>query len=80
MREHLTFKIINVKNKLDECIITKTSYEKFVHSNLNAIQVASYGMCTLNSVLESVTDTWKKELESMKSNFIDCISRITNSM
>lgn len=59
-RENLTLKISNVHNQLEECLSSKTSYGKFSYPNLRAVEIASYGLCALLSISDSIKATWDK--------------------
>ena len=62
LRDHLSPQITLLQNQLEECPAAKTSYDKFVVIDLNAIELASYAFCALISVFDALKDSWKKHL------------------
>ena len=75
LNEHLTLKIDHVQRQLVECLSVKASYEKFSYIDLEVVEIASYGLCTILSISNVVKDTWEKEFENLKESFADCCSR-----
>ena len=75
LRDHLSPHITLIQNQLDECIATKTSYDKFVFLYLNAEKLASYALCALISVSDAMNDNWKKHPAQLKIDINDCFSR-----
>ena len=73
LREHSSLKINTLEQQVEECLKANTSFDKFVYSDLNAVEIASYGLCALLSILEGVKDTWEKNLKSLKMSFDDRI-------
>ena len=63
LRDHLSPQITLLQNLLEECMTTKPSYEKFVVTNLNVVELATYSLCVLISVSNAMKDSWKKHLE-----------------
>ena len=51
-----------LENQLKEFLIKKTSYEKFMATDLNAIELAAYYLCALINVSDELKDSWKEEL------------------
>ena len=62
LRDHLSPQITLIQTQLEECSATKTSYDKFVFIDLNAIELASYSLCVLISVSDTMMENWKKHL------------------
>ena len=75
LRDHLSPQIIVIQNQLEECIVEKTSYDKFVFTDLNVVELASYSLCALISVLDAMKDSWKKHLAQLKTDFSDYFSK-----
>ena len=68
LRDHVSINISIVESQLEECLTSKTSYEKFHYANLQACEIASYGLCALLSVSDAIKKSWEKEIER-KGNF-----------
>ena len=51
LREHLLMKLSTIKHQLEDCLSVETSFDKFIHSYLNAVEIASYAICVLLSIL-----------------------------
>ena len=62
LRNHLSPQITIIKIQLEECITTKTSYDKFMFTDLNVVELASYALCVLISVSDALKNSWKKHL------------------
>lgn len=52
LREHISINLSTIEGKLEECLSTKTSFQKFSYENLQACEIASYGLCALLSVVD----------------------------
>lgn len=75
IREILSPKISILQRKLEECLATKTSYDKFSYTHLSMVEVASYALI---SIYDIVKENWKKEVERLKIVYVDCFSRISS--
>ena len=71
-------KIDHVQRNLKECTDAKESLARFVYFNLNAIEVASYGLYALINISKAVKDTWKIELTILKKNVTEFMKLINN--
>lgn len=60
LREHLTLKISNVHKQLKECLAAKTSYDRFVYTDLNVVEMTSYGLCVFFSISKVVREAQQK--------------------
>ena len=74
LRDHLSPQITLIQNQLEECIVARKSYDKFIYADLNAAELASYALCALISVLDAMKDSWKKHLAWLKNDFSYCFS------
>ena len=72
LRDHLSPQITLLQNQLEECLAAKSSYDKFVAIDLNAIELVAYAPCALISVSDALKDNWKKQFEQLKTSFSDC--------
>lgn len=64
-------KISAVERQLDECVKAKDTYSKFMFSDLNAVEIASYALCAILTTSEAVKDHWEKGMNTLKVNFDD---------
>lgn len=74
-RDHLSPQVILLENQLEECLVEKSSYDKFVETNLNAIELATYALCALINVYDAPKESWKKHFAQLKTNFSDFFSK-----
>ena len=75
LRDHLSPQIVVLQNQLEECCTPKASFNKLVFIDLNVVELVSYALCALLSVLDVVKDKWKKNLEHLKVDFSDLFSK-----
>ena len=66
LREVMSPKIKILQRKLEECLSTKTSYDKFSYTDLSVVEVASYALCSLLLISDIVKENWKKEVDKLK--------------
>ena len=78
LREYLAPKVVILQRKLEECLSTNNSYDKFTYTDLSAVEVASYALFTLISISDIVKDNWKEDFDRLKIAFAKCISRMTS--
>ena len=64
-----------LENQLQEFLSAKSSYDKFVATNLNAIEFEKYALCVLINVSDALKDNWKKQFEQLKTSFSDYFSK-----
>ena len=57
LRDHLYPQVSLIQNQLAECIAAKPSYDKFVFTHLNKIELASYALCMLISTSKKMKDS-----------------------
>ena len=76
LREHISMKLSIIEEQLEECLTTKTSFQKFKFESLQACQMAAYGLSTLLNVADSIKKSWEKEIEAMKADFSDCVASL----
>ena len=76
-RENLALKIGTLEQQIEEFLKAKTSFEKFVYSDLSAVEIAAYGLCALLRISKGVRDSWYKSFESLKTNFDDCMTHFS---
>ena len=62
VRDHLSPKYSFIQNQLEECIVARTSYDKFFFIDLNVVELASYSLYALINVFDGMKDSWKKHL------------------
>ena len=75
LRTHLFPQITLLENELQECLSTKSSYEKFMAIDLNIVELVAYALCALIIVSDALKDSWKNKIEQLKTTFNDCISK-----
>ena len=51
LREHLSVKLSTVEFQLQECLLAKIYFHNFIYSNLNVVEISSYGLCDLLDIL-----------------------------
>ena len=78
LKEYLACKLVILQRKLEECLSTKNSYDKFAYTDLSVVKVASCALFALISISNTVKGNWKKDFDKLKIGFVDCISKMTN--
>ena len=56
LREYLSMKLSMVECQLEECLSLKTFFDSFVYSDLNAMEIACYGLRNVLNILEGVKE------------------------
>lgn len=72
-KDSIALKISIVEKQLEECAKAKDTYSKFLFSNLNAVEIASYALCEILTSTESTKHTWTKGMRNLKASFDDCM-------
>lgn len=67
--ERLSLKISTHKQQVEECLKAKTPFDNFSYSDMNAVDLTSYGLFSLLNVLEGVKDSWEKNFKILKEIF-----------
>ena len=75
LRVHLFPQITLLENQLQECLSKKFSYDKFVATDLNVVELVAYALCALISVFDALKDSQKKHFAQLKTNFSDFFSK-----
>ena len=60
LREHLFPQVTFLENQLEECLSVKSSYDNFVATNLNVVELATYALCALIGVFDALKESCKK--------------------
>ena len=69
LRVHLFPQITLLENQLEECLSAKSSYDKFVSTELNTTKLVAYALCALINVSDALKDSWKEHFDQLKTNF-----------
>lgn len=70
LREQIALKIDLVQRHLEECLAVKSSYEKFAYIDLDAVEITSYALCVILSVINAVEGKWDMEFTMFKVEFL----------
>ena len=58
LKDHVSPQITLLENYIEECLVSKASYDQFLVTDLSTTELATYALCALISVSEKIKDSW----------------------
>ena len=57
LKDHVSPQITLLENQIEDYLVAKVSYEKFLVTDLSAIELATYDLCVLISVSNTLKES-----------------------